>query len=126
MKTIEWLARLDAAKTPQQVSSVIHDYVSCWSSYDRAQLPESCRLAAPPSSRELGRIEKSIAAELDRFDLDRTRERLLKVLDIFVARGRARIAHLEALEAGIEGLLPGGASFAFMKPGTTLPLRGEA
>ncbi|MGZ5038492.1 MAG: hypothetical protein ACXWHB_02895 [Usitatibacter sp.] len=117
MRTVEWLARLDAAKTRDDVAAVLHAYVNCWSSYDRAQLPESCRLPAHAADMDLARLAVCIERELDSFDLDRTRERLLKVLEIFTARAIARVERLEEIAAGIDMPLPACATLAFMKPG---------
>lgn len=124
MKTVEWLARLDAARTREEVKSILHAYVNCWSSYDRAQLPETCRLPAAAADLDLARLAHCIERELDSFDLDRTRGRLLKVLEIFTARAIARVERLEEIAAGIDGPLAAVPSFAFMKHGPASALPG--
>lgn len=124
MKTVEWLARLDAARTREDVKSILHAYVNCWSSYDRAQLPESCRLPAGAADLDLEKLARHVERELDSFDLDRTRERLLKVLEIFTARAIARVERLEEIAAGMEVPLPGCPTFGFATPGGSSALLG--
>jgi hypothetical protein len=118
MKTPEWLARLDAAKSPEAVLSTLDAYVASWSAYDRAQLPQNCRLPRVSRAADVSRLALEIAQEMDRFDIDRTRSRLLKVLEIFVARALVRISQLEAeqLEPLPESLaqIP---AFSFLRAG---------
>ena len=116
MKTVEWLARMDAARSAEEVLLVLHAYVNCWSSYDRAQLPESCRVAADPLAIDLAALARNVTRELESFDLDRTRERLLKVLEIFVARAIARTRALADGVPAVDAPLPVPV-FSFMKPG---------
>jgi hypothetical protein len=99
MKTIEWLARLDAANNSEEVLAALGGYVASWSSYDRAQLPESCRLPDRPRREDLARVALSLPQEMERFDIDRTRERLLKALEIFVARALVRVSQIASEQA---------------------------
>lgn len=124
MKTVEWLARLDTARSREEVLLVLHAYVNCWSSYDRAQLPESCRISPDPLKIDLDALARNVARELESFDLDRTRERLLKVLDIFTARAKACVKRVEQGVPAIEAPLPVPV-YSFMKPGpgSVLPVR---
>ncbi len=94
MKTIEWLARLDAAKTSSEVLVALGEFLASWSSYDRAQLPESCRVPSAPRRHDLARLALALPLEMDRFDLDRTRAQLLKRLELFVVRDMARVSRI--------------------------------
>ena len=99
MKTIEWLARLDAAKSSGDVLATLGQFVASWSSYDRAQLPESCRIPAVPRRDDLARVALALPLEMDRFDLDRTRAQLLERLEIFVARAMVRVSQIASEQA---------------------------
>jgi len=99
MKTIEWLARLDAARSSDDVLSIVGQFVASWSPYDRAQLPESCRVPPAPRRDHLARLALALPAEMERFDVDRTRAQLLKRLELFVARAMARVSQLASQQA---------------------------
>jgi len=99
MKTIEWLARLDAARSSEDVLSTLGQFVASWSSYDRAQLPESCRVPLAPRRDDLARLALALPSEMERFDVDRTRAQLLKRLELFVARAVARVSQLASQQA---------------------------
>lgn len=94
MKTAEWIARLDNSDSTDEVLATLGAFVMSWSSYDRAQLPESCRVPDAPRRVDLARLALALPCEIDRFDLDRTRAQLLKRLEIFVARAMVRVSQL--------------------------------
>ena len=99
MKTAQWLARLDAANSSNEILATLGEFVASWSSYDRAQLPESCRVPVAPRRDDLARVALALPAEMARFDLDRTRAQLLKRLEIFVARAIVRVSQLASQQA---------------------------
>ena len=99
MKTTEWLARLDAARSSDEVLATLGAFVASWSSYDRAQLPETCRIPATPRRDDLARLALALPLEIGRFDVDRTRAQLLKRLEIFVARAMVRVSHIASQQA---------------------------
>ncbi len=99
MKTLEWFARLDAAQSSDEILATLGAFVASWSSYDRAQLPETCRVPAAPRREDLARVALALPPELDRFDLDRTRAQLLKRLEIFLAHAMARVSQLASQQA---------------------------
>ena len=94
MKTVEWIARLDNADSSDEVLATLGEFVVSWSSYDRAQLPETCRVPEAPRRDDLARLALALPLEMDRFDVDRTRAQLLKRLEIFVARAMVRVSQL--------------------------------
>jgi hypothetical protein len=94
MKTLEWIARVDNAKSSDEILAVLGEFIGSWSSYDRAQLPEACRVPAAPRRDDLARLALALPLEMDRFDIDRTRAQLLKRLEIFVARAMVRVSQL--------------------------------
>ena len=118
MRTIEWLARLDAARSSDDVLATLGQFVASWSSYDRAQLPESCRMPLAPRRDDLARLALALPLEMERFDLDRTRAQLLKRLELFVARALARVSQLASQQATPFvpplGHVP---TFSFLPPG---------
>ena len=99
MKTVEWLARLDAAQTSEDVLATLGAFVASWSSYDRAQLPETCRIPDAPRRDDLARIALALPLEMGRLDVDRTRAQLLKRLEIFVARALVRVSQIATEKA---------------------------
>lgn len=99
MKTVEWLARLDNASSSDEILATFGEFVASWSSYDRAQLPETCRVPEAPRRDDLARLALALPLEMDRFDLDRTRAHLLKRLEIFVARAMVRVSQLASQQA---------------------------
>ena len=99
MKTIEWLARLDAARSSDEVLSILGEFIASWSSYDRAQLPESCRMPLVPRREDLARLALALPLEMERFDVDRTRAQLLGRLEIFVARSMVRVSQIASQQA---------------------------
>ena len=99
MKTLQWMARLDAAQSSDDILAALGDFIASWSSYDRAQLPETCRVPAAPRRDDLARLALAIPLEMDRFDVDRTRAQLLKRLEIFVARAVVRVSQLATQQA---------------------------
>lgn len=99
MKTVEWIARLDGAESSDEILALLGEFVASWSSYDRAQLPESCRVPAAPRRDDLARLALALPVEMDRFDLDRTRANLLRRLEIFVARALVRVSQLATQQA---------------------------
>ena len=96
---MEWLARLDTAKSSEEILATLGQFVASWSSYDRAQLPESCRVPLDPRRDDLARVALAVPTELVRFDVDRTRAQLLKRLEIFVARAMVRVSQLASQQA---------------------------
>ncbi len=117
MRTIEWLARLDAASSSDDVLSTLGQFVASWSSYDRAQLPESCRVPPAPRREDLARLALALPQEMDRFDVDRTRAQLLKRLEIFVARAMARVSQLASQQAPFLPPLGPVPTFSFLPVG---------
>ena len=99
MKTAQWMARLDNAASSDEVLAVLGEFLASWSSYDRAQLPEACRVPAAPRRDDLARLALALPLEMDRFDVDRTRAQLLKRLEIFVARAMVRVSQLASQQA---------------------------
>ena len=99
MKTTQWIARLDQAKSSDEVLAALGEYMASWSSYDCAQLPEACRVAATPRRDDLARLALALPLEMERFDVDRTRLQLLKRLEIFVARAVVRVAQIASQQA---------------------------
>src|SRR5258706_4374344 len=94
MRTTQWLALLDHSQSSDEVLGVLGRFVASWSSYDRAQLPETCRVPVAPRRDDLARLALALPHEMDRFDLDRTRAQLLKRLEIFVLHAMARVSRL--------------------------------
>ena len=99
MKTVEWIAKLDCASSSEEVLATLGEFVASWSLYDRAQLPETCRVPAAPRRDDLARLALALPVEMDRFDVDRTRTQLLKRLEIFVARALVRVSQLASQQA---------------------------
>jgi hypothetical protein len=99
MRTTQWLALLDNAHSSDEVLGVLGQFVASWSSYDRAQLPETCRVPIAPRRDDLARLALALPHEMDRFDLDRTRAQLLKRLEIFVLHAMARVSQLATEQA---------------------------
>ena len=99
MKTAEWLALLDAAKSSEDILAVLGRFVASWSSYDRAQLPETCRVPVAPRRDDLARLALALPMEMERFDVDRTRAQLLRRLEIFVARAVVRVSQIASQQA---------------------------
>ena len=97
MRTVEWIARLDSADSSAEVLVTLGAFLMSWSSYDRAQLPESCRVPDAPRRDDLARLALALPHEMQRFDIDRTRKQLLKRLEIFVARAMVRVSQLATL-----------------------------
>jgi hypothetical protein len=126
MKTVQWLARLDSAASSDEVLAALGEFVSSWSSYDRAQLPETCRVPVSPRRDDLARLALALPVEMDRFDLDRTRAQLLKRLEIFVARAMLRVSQLASQQASAfvppVGKLP---AFSFLPVGPHSEIAGR-
>ena len=117
MKTTEWLARLDGAASSDEVLAALGEFVASWSSYDRAQLPQTCRVPVAPRRDDLAHLALALPLEMDRFDVDRTRAQLLKRLEIFVARAIVRVSQLASQQASAfvpVGELP---AFSFLPVG---------
>jgi hypothetical protein len=123
MKTVEWIAKLDSAGSSDEVLATLGEFVASWSSYDRAQLPETCRVPEVPRRDDLARLALALPLEMDRFDIDRTRAQLLKRLEIFVARAMVRVSQLASQHASFVppiGTLP---TFSFLPVGPHSELR---
>jgi hypothetical protein len=52
-----------------------------------------------PKREDVARLALAIPNELERFDLDKTRARLLKMLEIFIARALVRVSQIASEQA---------------------------